>query len=89
MADEFAKGLGIASAAGLGWMIIAGWYNTHEFGSTRQMLQAPPESLDVYGELALVLKDALLVFGVVGALTFWFLIPAIRQARENLRAAER
>lgn len=81
MADEFIKGLGIAVTAGFGWMVLSGWYNTPEFGSTEQMLHAPPENLDVYGQLAMVLRDALLVFAVLGILTFWVLIPAYREAR--------
>jgi hypothetical protein len=87
MADEFAKGLGIASACGLGWMVIAGWYNTHEFGSQRQMLQPAPESLDLYAQMALYLKDALFVFGLLGLLLFWFLIPAVREARNYAQSA--
>lgn len=81
MADEFVKGLGIASAAGLGWMVIAGWYNTPEFFSEHQLLAPTPEPLDVYGQLAVVLRDALLVFALLGMLTFWFLLPAYREAR--------
>lgn len=82
MADEFIKGFGIATTAGLGWMILSGWYNTPEFGSTHQMLEAAPDGLDIYGQLAMVLRDALFVFGVLGVLIFWVLIPAIREARK-------
>jgi hypothetical protein len=81
MADEFIKGLSIAVTAGLGWMILSGWYNTPEFESSRQMLHDPPANLDVYGQAALVLRDALLVFAILGALTFWVIIPAARQVR--------
>lgn len=81
MADEFVKGLGIATTAGLAWMVLSGWYNTPTFDSTRQMLEPAPQSLDVYGQLALVLRDAMLVFGILGALTFWVFIPAVQQAR--------
>lgn len=83
MADEFAKGLGIATAAGLGWMVLAGWYNTPEFFSENQLLEPAPENLDLYGELAIVLRDALLVFAVLAMLTFWFLLPAYREARAS------
>ncbi|PSP76569.1 hypothetical protein BRC81_13245 [Halobacteriales archaeon QS_1_68_20] len=81
MADEFVKGLGIAVTAGLGWMILSAWYNTPTFNSNRQMLHPPPENLDIYGQMAMVLRDALLVFLVLGVLTFWILIPAVREAR--------
>jgi hypothetical protein len=81
MADEFAKGLGIATAAGLGWMVLAGWYNTPEFFSNFQLLEPTPENLDLYGELAVVLRDTLLVFGILGMLTFWFVLPAVREIR--------
>lgn len=81
MADEFAKGLGIATAAGLGWMVLAGWYNTPEFFSNNQMFEPTPENLDLYGDLAVVLRDAFLVFAILGMLTFWFVLPAYREAR--------
>lgn len=81
MADEFAKGLGIASAGGLAWMVLAGWYNTPEFFSESQMLDPTPENLDVYGQLSVVLRDAFLVFALLGMLTFWFLLPAYREFR--------
>lgn len=82
MADEFAKGLGILTAGGLAWMVLAGWYNTPSFESTSQMLDpTTPEALDVYGQMAVVLRDAMLVFALLGAVTFWFLLPAFREVR--------
>jgi hypothetical protein len=82
MADEFAKGLGIATGAGLAWMVLAGWYNTPSFESTSQMLDpTTPVTLDVYGQLAVVLRDAMLVFALLGPVVFWFVLPAIREAR--------
>jgi hypothetical protein len=87
MADEFAKGFGIAMTAGLGWMVIRGWYNTHEFGANNQLLQSGPENPDVWAELALLTADALFVFALLGPLTFWFLIPAFREARSYLDEA--
>ena len=83
MADEFAKGFGIFVTAGLGWMILAGWYNTPSFEGA-QLTGPNPETVDFYGQLALVLKDALFWFAILGALTFWVVIPAIEQAREAL-----
>ncbi len=81
MADEFIKGFGILSGAGLGWMILAGWYNTPGFEED-QLVMPPPETIDVYGELALVVKEALFWFAILGALVFWVLIPGLRQVRE-------
>ena len=83
MADEFAKGLGIFTGAGLVWMVLAGWYNTPGFEDT-QLLAPNPENLDIYGTAAVLLKDAFFWFAVLGALTFWVLIPAVRRGREAL-----
>ncbi|MFB6164929.1 MAG: hypothetical protein ABEJ31_07205 [Haloarculaceae archaeon] len=80
MADEFAKGLAILMGGGLGWFVLAGWYNTPSFEGP-QLLGPPPESLDVYGQLAMVLKDVLFWFAIVGALTFWIVLPALEEAR--------
>jgi len=83
MADEFIKGFGIFVTSMLGWLIIAGTFNTPSFEGTQ--LTAPnPETGDIYIQLALLLKDALFWIGVVGALTFWVVIPAIEQARNAL-----
>jgi hypothetical protein len=81
MADEFAKGLGILMTAGLGWMVLAGWYNTAGFEDT-QLIAPDPENVEVYGQLALLLKDALFWFALIGALTFWVIIPAVDEARD-------
>jgi hypothetical protein len=82
MADEFAKGFGIFVTAMLGWMILGGWYNTPDFET---QLSAPnPEQAELYGQIAIALKDALFWFGVLGALTFWVVIPAIEEARTAL-----
>lgn len=83
MADEFAKGFGILTAGLLGWMTFSGWYTTPSFEGA-QLIGSPAENLDVYGELALLSRDALFWFAVLGALTFWVLIPAVRQVRESL-----
>lgn len=80
MSDEFAKGLAILCGGLFGWMILAGWYNTPGFEDT-QLLGENPTSVDLYGTLALTLKEALFWFALFGALTFWVLIPAARQAR--------
>jgi hypothetical protein len=82
MADEFAKGFGILVTAGLGWFTLAGWYNTPDFET--QLTAANPESVGVYGQLALLLKDAFFWFAILGALTFWVVIPSIERAREAM-----
>jgi hypothetical protein len=83
MADEFVKGLGIASAAGLGWTTLSGWYTTPGFEET-QLIGHPPETLDVYGQIALVSREALFWFMVLGLLTFWVLIPGLNQLRSAM-----
>jgi hypothetical protein len=85
MADELAKGLGIFTTAGLGWMVLAGWYNTTE---DAQLTGAPPEDLGTYAEMALVLKEVLFWFAILGTLTFILVIPAYREARTYLSTAE-
>lgn len=82
MADEFVKGFGILVTAGLGWMTLAGWYNTPGFEDT-QLIAPDPTVNTIYGEIALVVKDALFWFAILGALTFWVIIPAYRVAREK------
>jgi len=81
MADEFAKGLGILMTAGLGWMVLAGWYNTVGFEDA-QLIGPDPENVEVYGQIGLVLKDALFWFAIIGAVTFWVVIPAVDEARD-------
>ena len=80
MADEFAKGLGILTVAGLAWMVLSGWYTTTSF-EEGQLFGAPPENPDFYGQLALFLRDVFFWFAIIGALTFWVVIPAVNEAR--------
>jgi hypothetical protein len=80
MADEFVKGLGILTGAGMVWMVLAGWYNTPSFDGP-QLIGANPENLDVYGELALTLKEAMFWFAITGAVVFWVVVPAVREFR--------
>ena len=84
MADEFIKGLGIFTGAGLAWMVLAGWYRTPSFESQQQLV-APVELSDsatMFDSLGVLLMDAFFWFAVLGALTFWVLIPVVRQASE-------
>lgn len=85
MADEFIKGLGIFTGAGLAWVVLAGWYRTPGFESTQQLV-APvvvsPESADLLNTLAITLMDVFFWFALLGPLAFWVLIPALRRARD-------
>ncbi|WP_436923780.1 DUF7314 family protein [Halosimplex amylolyticum] len=83
MADEFAKGLAILSGAGMAWLTLAGWYRTPSFEGTGVQLIAPVETpSSIYGEIGIALMDVMAWFAVMGALTFWVVIPAVEQARE-------
>jgi hypothetical protein len=84
MADEFVKGLGIFTGAGLGWLVLAGWYRTPGFESTRQLVSPAspdPASADLFNLLAIGLMDGLFWFALLGPLAFWVVLPAVRQAR--------
>lgn len=82
MTDEFIKGLGCLVVGGLGWMTIAGWYRTPSFEGAQ--LTGPVDLAEptVYDQIALAMGSALFWFAVVGALTFWVLLPAFEQARD-------
>lgn len=85
MADEFIKGFGILTTAGLGWLMIAATYNTPSFDGAQLVAPNPdPATLTMYEQIAILLKDALFWFAILGALTFWVVIPAIEQARTAL-----
>ncbi len=84
MADEFAKGLGILVTAGLGWMTLAGWYRTPNFEEDQLMAPVELQNPTVYDQMGIFLMDALLWFAILGALTFWVVLPAVEQARESL-----
>ncbi|WP_132057662.1 DUF7314 family protein [Halorussus amylolyticus] len=81
MADEFAKGLGILTGGGLVWMVLSGWYTNEGFEST-QLFGEIPSGLGTYGQAAIVLRDALFWFTIIGVLVFWVVIPAFQQLRE-------
>lgn len=85
MADEFIKGFGILSGAGLIWMMLAGWYRTDSFGG-KQFTAARPENPSTIDSLGLLLMDAMFWFAIIGALTFWVLLPVLRQTRGYLAA---
>ncbi|MFC6836251.1 DUF7314 family protein [Halomarina ordinaria] len=80
MADEFIKGLTALIVGLFGWLTFAGWYRTPSF-SGAQLVGPLPEDPNVYDQIGLVLMDAMFYFAILGALTFWVIIPAIRQIR--------
>lgn len=87
MADEFIKGFGLFSVAGLVWLISASWYRTPSFESTRQLIAAPPtEPGTMFDSLGIFLGDLMFWTALIGAFTFWVLIPASRQAHGALVA---
>lgn len=81
MADEFAKGLGILTGGGLIWMVLSGWFTTPGFEDT-QLIGEIPGDLDVYGQAAILLREGLFWFIILGVLTFWVIIPAFQQLRK-------
>jgi len=85
MADEFIKGFGILSGAGMIWMILAGWYRTPSFGGRQLTAPVSPAS-NIYEQMAYLLMDAMFWFMILGPLTFWVLIPLGRQIRAEYAA---
>ena len=84
MADEFMKGLGLFTGAGLAWMVLAGWYRTESFESSRQLIAPPPEPSSMFGAIGIFLNDVFFWTALIGAFTFWLLIPAIEQLSDAL-----
>lgn len=80
MADEFIKGLGILTGSGLIWFIVSAWFNTESFEGT-QMIAPNPDDVGLYADLLITIKDIAFWFAILGALTFWVLIPAVREGR--------
>ena len=81
MADEFAKGLFLLTGRLLAWMVLSGWYTTESFEEGQLIAEVTVSQIDIYATIALTLRDALFWFMILGALTFWVLIPAAREAR--------
>jgi hypothetical protein len=81
MADEFAKGLTILVSAGLGWMTLAGWYRTPSFEGAQLTGAVELENPTIYDQIGVFLMDGLFWFAILGALTFWILIPFVGEAR--------
>lgn len=81
MADEFIKGLAVATGGGLVWMVLSGWYTTPGFEDA-QLWGAIPDNLGAYGQAAIMLREVMAWFIIFGILTFWVIIPALQQLRE-------
>lgn len=81
MADEFIKGLGLFTGGGLAWMVLASWYRTESFESSHQLIAAPPEPANMFDAIGIFLNDVFFWTAILGALTFWVLIPAARELR--------
>lgn len=81
MADEFIKGLGIATGGGLVWMVLSGWYTTAGFEST-QLIAEVPGNLGTYGNVAIMLREVTFWFVILGVLAFWVVIPVLDELRE-------
>lgn len=84
MADEFIKGLTVVTAAGLGWVTLSGWFTTPSFEETQLIGGLSVENPDVYAQMALVVREAMFWFAILGMLAFWVVIPGIRQFREAM-----
>ncbi|WP_226012529.1 DUF7314 family protein [Halomicrobium salinisoli] len=82
MADEFMKGLSALIVGGLGWMTLAGWYRTHHFEGRQLTAEITIEEPTVYDQIGFFLMDAFFWFAIIGALTFWVLLPALEEARD-------
>lgn len=85
MADEFAKGLGLLTGAGLIWMVLAGWYKTPSFTGA-QLTGAAPSELSMLGELALLVLEASFWLAIFGGLLFWVGVPLGRELYARVAA---
>lgn len=85
MADEFVKGFGLLTGAGLVWMVLAGWYRTPGFEEA-QLYGEIPSNLDVYDQLAVNLMEIMFWLALFGALFFWIGIPVGRQLKARLQS---
>ena len=81
MADEFMKGLGIFTGFGLAWLVLAGWYRTPSFESTRQLIAQPREPATAFDAIGVFLNDVFFWTAIIGALTFWILVPLARETK--------
>jgi hypothetical protein len=78
MADEFMKGLGLLTGAGLVWMVLAGWYKTPSFAGG-QLVTPVSGDLTMYDQLAVILLEGMFWLAIFGAVLFWVGIPLGRE----------
>lgn len=83
MADEFIKGFGLLTGAGLVWMVLAGWYRTPGFEDA-QLYGEVPSDLTAFDQLAVSLMEIMFWLAIFGALFFWVGIPVGREIRARL-----
>lgn len=84
MADEFMKGFALFSIGGLGWLIFGGWYRTPEYYTFVQLVVDAPAPETIYDTIGILASTVFFWLMIVGALTFWVVIPLTRQLRESL-----
>jgi hypothetical protein len=79
MADEFMKGLALFTTGATGWFVFAGWYRTPEYYALVQLINPAPEPQNVYDAIGIFASDFFLWLAILGALTFWVVVPALRE----------
>jgi len=84
MADEFAKGLGLLTGAGLIWMVLAGWYRTPSFEGA-QLTGSIPSELTMYDQLAVVLLESMFWLAIFGGCCSGLVSPRARTVRASER----
>lgn len=87
MADEFMKGLGIFTGFGLAWLVLASWYRTPGFESTRQLIAAPPEPQNAFDAIGIFLNEVFFWTALLGAFAFWVVVPLAREARSYVETS--
>lgn len=78
MADEFVKGFGTLSGAGLVWLVLAGWYRTPSFEGV-QLIAPVPSSLTAFDQLAVALMGVAFWVMILGTVAFWIGVPVARE----------
>jgi TM2 domain-containing membrane protein YozV len=82
MADEFMKGFAIFIVCGLLWIVLSGWYNTAGFEAA-QLLAETQGAGTLYDQIGYVLREGFFWAAVLGPVTFWLIIPAVKEFRNR------